>query len=263
MLTDAVMAQITKRHQGHSMTRGRFDEGHGDAVWNHASMLTSRWAWVLHVCAGLQNIAYVVGPVLVSLNVLMRINMLFRSCMHYAAYTHFLRYPIPGISIDSALPYPTLPRGPPLATLAPKSIQLSNICKVLVNQKPATLSSQLEILEITLDFEKVTQLLESYVYFWCPDQIPRANSKITSNFQIWHQNPKSGFKIPNLAPKSKNNKNNKYYLCLNVLFKCCCLFSFWRTSLLKCSFWDYVGETQMLFCCSKSVAFVAELFVLS
>ena len=32
LLTDAIMAQITKRHQGHSMTRGRFDEGHEDAV---------------------------------------------------------------------------------------------------------------------------------------------------------------------------------------------------------------------------------------
>ena len=27
MLTDAIMAQITKRHQGPSMTRARFDEG--------------------------------------------------------------------------------------------------------------------------------------------------------------------------------------------------------------------------------------------
>ena len=45
------------------------------------------------MCAGLHNIAYhmcVVGPVLVSFNVLMRIiNMLRRSCMNYAAYTHF------------------------------------------------------------------------------------------------------------------------------------------------------------------------------
>ena len=44
------------------------------------------------MCAGLQSIAYhmcVVGPVLVSLNVLMRLHMLCRSCMDFAAYTHF------------------------------------------------------------------------------------------------------------------------------------------------------------------------------
>ena len=40
-------------------------------------------------CAGLQSITYVFGPVLVSLNVLMRINMLCRSRVNYAAYTHF------------------------------------------------------------------------------------------------------------------------------------------------------------------------------
>ena len=66
-------------------------------------------------------------------------------------HTHIsLRYPIPGLSIDSALPYPTLPRGPPLATLAPNNIQLSEICERLVNQTPAQLLSQLEILEIML-----------------------------------------------------------------------------------------------------------------
>ena len=27
MFTDAIMAQLTKRYQGHSMTRARFDEG--------------------------------------------------------------------------------------------------------------------------------------------------------------------------------------------------------------------------------------------
>ena len=149
MLTTAIMAQITKRHQGHSMTRARFDEGF-ECLHGLECYMCVCWA-------ATYSIAYVCGwTCAVSLNVLMRINMLFRSCMHYAAYTHFLRYPIPGISIDSALPYPTLPRGPPLATLAPKSIQLSNICKVLVNQQPATLLSQLEILEISLDFEKVT-----------------------------------------------------------------------------------------------------------
>ena len=72
-----------------------------------------------------------------------------------------------GLSVDSALHYPTLPRGPPLATLAPKNIQLSEICELLVNQKhaksvsqleiqkPAKLLPQPEILEITLDFEKL------------------------------------------------------------------------------------------------------------
>ena len=69
-------------------------------------------------------------------------------------HTHiFLRYP--GLSIDSALPYPTLPMGPPLATLEAKSIQLSNICKALVNQQLVKLLSQFEILEITSDFEKL------------------------------------------------------------------------------------------------------------
>ena len=60
-----------------------------------------------------------------------------------------LRYYIPGLSIDSALHNPTLPRGPPLATLAPKSIQLSDIYQALVNQKPAKPVSQFEIIEIT------------------------------------------------------------------------------------------------------------------
>ena len=66
-------------------------------------------------------------------------------------HTHIcLRYPIPGLSIDSALPYPTLPRGPPLATLAPKSIQLPEICELLINETLAKLLSQFEILGISL-----------------------------------------------------------------------------------------------------------------
>ena len=68
-------------------------------------------------------------------------------------HTHIsLTYYLPGLSTDSALHYPTLPRGPPLATLAPTNIQFSDTYKALVNQKPAKLLSQPEVLEITFIF---------------------------------------------------------------------------------------------------------------
>ena len=104
-----------------------------------------------------------------------------------------LRYSIPGLSIDSALHNPTLPRGPPLATLAPKNIQLSDICKALVNQKPAKPVSQLEILEITFIFDAQIKF---------QPQTPKSP-----------QNPKSHLKIQNLTsnPKShlKSTKTRK------------------------------------------------------
>ena len=132
-------------------------------------------------------------------------------------------YHLPGLSADSALHYPTLPRGPPLATLAPKSIQLSEICELLMNQKlakplsrleiqkPAKLLSQLEILEITLDFEKL-QIFASYVYVWCPDQIPTSNSKIISKSK---QKITSKFKLSFQHPISTTT---------NVIFVWCFLF---------------------------------------
>ena len=120
-------------------------------------------------------------------------------------HTHTcLRYPIPGLSIDSALPYPTLPRGPPLATLAQnkhttfkhlQSFGQPETCDIFVTTRnPRN--------HVGVGFWKVTQILKSYVYFWCPNQIPTSNSKITSNSQILPQNPKSCLKIPNLASKS-------------------------------------------------------------
>ena len=106
-------------------------------------------------------------------------------------HTHIsLRYPIPGLSIDSALPCPTLPRGPPLATLAPTNIQLLNICKVSVNQKLAKPLSQLGILEITLDFEKLRRFCKLDLFL-----MPRSdpNPKLQNHFKI--QNLTSNFKI--------------------------------------------------------------------
>ena len=95
-----------------------------------------------------------------------------------------LLYPIPGLSIDSAKHYPTLPSGPPLATLAPNNIQLSDICKVLVNQKPAKPVSQLEILEITF-------ILDAQIKF--QPQTPKSP-----------QNPKSHLKFQNLTSNPQN-----------------------------------------------------------
>ena len=120
-------------------------------------------------------------------------------------HTHIcLRYPIPGLSIDSALPYPTLPRGPPLATLAPISIQLSNICKVLVNQKPATLLSQLEILEIKFIFDAQIKF---------QPQTPKSpqHAKSHLKFQNLTSNPQNRVKPVDLI------LNFSFYLsCLNL-----------------------------------------------
>ena len=72
------------------------------------------------------------------------------------------KYYLPGLSADSALHYPTLPRGPPLATLAPKNIQLSEICELLVNQKPAKPLSQLEIQKPAKLVSQLGWILKSY-----------------------------------------------------------------------------------------------------
>ena len=123
-------------------------------------------------------------------------------------HTHIsLRYPIPGLSIDSALHYPTLPRGPPLATLAPKNIQLSDICKALVNQKPAKPVSQLEILEITC--------------FLMPRS--KSNLKLQNHLKIQNLTSKS-----KSLPKSTNINKNK------VLFVCCFVAVFFLLFCLLC-----------------------------
>ena len=99
-------------------------------------------------------------------------------------HTHIsLKYYLPGLSTDSALHYPTLPRGSPLATLAPKHIQLSYICELLVNQKPTKLLSQLEILEIAF--------------------VVDAQIRIQAQTPKTPQNPKSHLKIQNLPSESQ------------------------------------------------------------
>ena len=164
MLTDAIMAQITKRHQGPSMTRARFDEGfeclHGlecymcvlgcntcnrICVW-----LDLRW---FHLMCWWGLACYV-------------------DHVWIAQHAHISQtYYLLGLSADSALHYPTLPRGPPLATLAPKSIQLPETCELLVNQKPAKPLSQFEVLDIMF-------------CCWCPGQHPSSNPNITSTSKI-------------------------------------------------------------------------------
>ena len=95
-------------------------------------------------------------------------------------HTHISqKYYLPGLSTDSALHYPTLPRGPPLATLAPKNIKLSEICELLVNQKPVKPFSQLEILEIMFVVDAQIRI---------QDQTPKSP-----------ENPKSHLKIQNLT----------------------------------------------------------------
>ena len=122
-----------------------------------------------------------------------------------------LRYPIPGLSIDSALHYPTLPRGPPLATLAPKLLQLSDISKVLVNQKLAKPVSQLEILEITFIFDAQIKF---------QPQAPKS-----------HQNPKSHFKFQNLTSNPQNRvKSVELVLNLFVELSFELIFCCWRMS---------------------------------
>ena len=136
-------------------------------------------------------------------------------------HTHIsLKYYLPGLSTDSALHYPTLPRGPPLATLAPKNIQLSDICELLVNQKPTKLLSQLEILEIML-FVDAQIIIQA--------QTPKSP-----------QNPKSHLQIQNLTSESQissNPQKPKWCFCWWLCRCCfCCVFSVWGMSLAKRSF---------------------------
>ena len=139
-------------------------------------------------------------------------------------HTHIsLKHYLPGLSTDSAPHYPILPRGPPLATLAPNNIQLSEICERLVNQTPEQLLSQLEILEIML-------------FCWCPDQNPSSNSTITSKSKISPQNPKSHLKIQNLTsnPQKENVKPVEVVVevCFwSVVFEVLC--SCWGMSIAK------------------------------
>ena len=144
-------------------------------------------------------------------------------------HTHIsLIYNLPGLFTDSALPYPTLPRGPPLATLAPTNIQLASICKVSVNQKPAK-------------HFVTTRNPRNYDFVWCPDQIPTSNSKITSKSKTSPKHQNKHFNIQQF-------NNNKVMFCLMRLFDIYfdVLLSCWRMSLAKRSFVDYVGETQQV-----------------
>ena len=139
------------------------------------------------------------------------------------------------------VPYPTLPRGPPLATLAPTSIQLSNICKAFVNQTPAKLLSQLEILEIRLDLEKLRRFWEVRVFL-----MPGSDSNLIPKSL---HNPKSHLKIQHLTSKSKTSKT-KSDVCFDVFFcfKVIYFFTCSKMFLAKRSFLGYVGETQVMFC---------------
>ena len=152
-------------------------------------------------------------------------------------YTHtFLKYYLPGLSADSALHYPTLPWGPPSATLAPKNIQLSDICKALVNQKPAKPLSQLEILESL---------------FFVDAQI-----KIQAQTPKSPQHPKSHLKIKNLTSKSQistqiHKISKQMMLCLrcflfNIVFDGCLLFGCCGMSLAKRSLLGYVGKQTVM-----------------
>ena len=153
-----------------------------------------------------------------------------------------LNYYLPELSTDSALHYPTLPRGPPSATLVPTKMQLSEICEFLVNQKPTKLSSQLEVLELMFfaDAQITIQAQTSK-----PRQNPKSPLKIrnlTSESQISPPNPKSHV---------KSTKTNNINLCF--LFVVCCVLillllsfvNFWVISLAKHSFLCHDGKQQV------------------
>ena len=144
-------------------------------------------------------------------------------------HTHIsLQYYLPGLSTDSALHYPTLPRGPTLATLAPRNIQFSEICELLVNQKPTKLLSQLEILEIMF-FVDAQVRIQAHT--------PKS------------QNQKSHLKVQNRTSESKispqSTKTNKKWCCVWCFLFIC----FWcLLQLLR----DVSSETLMCVLCWKT-----------
>ena len=110
-------------------------------------------------------------------------------------HTHTcLRYTIPGLSIDSALPYPTLPRGPPLATLAPKTYNFQTSAKFWSTRNLRHFCHNSKSY-------KLRWILKSYAYF---EKLCFFDAQIRFQLQIPKslQTPKSCFKIPNLASKS-------------------------------------------------------------
>ena len=150
---------------------------------------------------------------------------------------------LPGLATDSALHYPTLPKGPPLATLAPTNIQLSDICELLVNQKPAKPLSQLEILEIMF------LLL-----------MPRSESKLKLQNHLKIRNLTSKSKISPQNPKShlKSTKTcNNGWRCFKIVLLWSCSWSVFHllrdvsSETLTCVQW-WSKPVEVLFCCQHN-----------
>ena len=147
-------------------------------------------------------------------------------------HTHIsLRYPIPGLSIDSALHYPTLPSGPPLATLAPKKHTTFRLLQSFCQPE-------------TCETVVTTRNPRNYV-------IVDAQIKIQPQTPKLPQNPKSHLKIQNLTSNPQKHVKPVGVVFEVVFNSVLTFFQFLRdvsSETLTCCLLLYVAQNRLKYC---------------